>query len=140
MAKSNTRDLELFGRDIEKLIREFPSEMRGIVGEATGEMEKAVRRKYKEVTTEKTGNLIGGINSDVRQTAAERFVGMVKNEAPHVALVEFGTGPRAHESGKSTGVMPELAPLRKAFDENEKRIYDEAGEKIFALTEKRLGG
>ena len=140
MAKSNTRELEYFGKDIEALIREFPDEIYGVVEEAINNMETAIRRKYSEVTSEVTGNLIKDIESDVRRTAPARVVGMVKNKAPHVALVEFGTGSRAHESGKSTGVMPELAPLRKAFDENEKRIYDEAGEKIFALTEKRLGG
>lgn len=35
---------------------------------------------------------------------------------PHAHLVEFGTGPRHHKSGKYTGVMPATAFIRPAFD------------------------
>ena len=135
-----TRDLDLFSRDLQQLIREMPGEIGAVVAEATGEMEQAVRRKCGEVTTQRTGNLLAGIAADVRQTAATRHVGMVKNTAPHTTIVEYGTAPRAHKSGKSTGVMPELAPLRKAFDENERRIASRASEKILALLEQRIIG
>ena len=36
--------------------------------------------------------------------------------APHGHLAEFGTGPRYHESGKSTGSMPAQPFVRPAFD------------------------
>ncbi len=38
--------------------------------------------------------------------------------APHAHLVEFGTGPRFHKSGKFVGVMPPNPWMRPAWDGN----------------------
>ena len=151
MAKTN--ELEIFSEDIKKLVREMPGETQQIIGEATSSMEGAVRRKYADLTGEVTGNLVKDISSDVRRTAADRVVGMVKNPAPHVALVEFGTNERQAKEkkvlydketdtffGRQVAPMPELAPMRKAYDENEQRVYGRAAEQVFNAMEKRLRG
>lgn len=39
-------------------------------------------------------------------------------------LVEFGTGPRYHKSGKFVGVMPPQPFMRPAWDENKNAVLD----------------
>jgi hypothetical protein len=67
-------------------------------------------------------------------------VGLVKSDAPHSHLVEFGSNWRYHKNGKFVGKMPELAPLRKAFDENERRLSKKSEEKILGFIENKLKG
>lgn len=43
-------------------------------------------------------------------------IGPNKRRAPHAHLVEFGTGPRFHKSGKYVGVMPPDPFVRPAWD------------------------
>lgn len=40
----------------------------------------------------------------------------VGSNSPHAHLVEFGTGPRRHKSGKFVGVMPANPWMRPAWD------------------------
>lgn len=52
---------------------------------------------------------------------AQAFVGVSyrrsdKYFAPHAHFIEFGTGPRRHESGKSVGQVPAQPFIRPAFD------------------------
>ena len=44
--------------------------------------------------------------------------------APHAHLVEFGTGPRRHRSGKYVGVMPPKPFLRPAWDATKGLVLD----------------
>lgn len=54
-----------------------------------------------------------------RKDEAKVYVGVdgeAPGFAPHAILVEFGTGPRFHESGKYVGEMPAQPFMRPAFD------------------------
>jgi HK97 gp10 family phage protein len=44
--------------------------------------------------------------------------------APHAHLIEFGTGPRQHKSGKSTGQVVARPFLRPAWDEKQKTVIE----------------
>lgn len=61
-----------------------------------------------------------------RKDEAKLYFGVTGN--PEAILVEFGTGPRFHESGKSVGQMPAQPFIRPAFTE---------GSPVFI---RRLGG
>lgn len=141
MSKSvKVKDLELFSRDLQLLSKEMPEEVEQITREATDKMESVVQVSYDGLTKDVTGNLDDGISSDVRRTTNNRVVGMVKSGAPHSHLIEFGSQMRQHKSGKETGRMPELAPMRKAFDSHEKNISQEVQDKIFNLMADRIEG
>lgn len=43
---------------------------------------------------------------------------------PVAHLVEFGSGPRQHKSGKSTGIMPAQPFMRPAWDQNRQAVLD----------------
>ncbi len=45
------------------------------------------------------------------------MVGLDYNVAPHQHIVEFGTGPRYHKSGKSVGAMPANPFFRKSLEQ-----------------------
>ena len=53
---------------------------------------------------------------------AVTMVGLDYGQAPHQHLVEFGTGPRRHASGKSVGTMPASGFFRKSIDEGRRQI------------------
>lgn len=57
--------------------------------------------------------------------------------APHAHLVEFGTGPRRHKSGKFVGAMPPNPWMRPAWDGNSDavlaRLTDALREQIEAF-------
>lgn len=55
------------------------------------------------------------------------FVG---SGAPHAHLVEFGTGPRFHKSGKYVGIMPPDPFLRPAWDANKDEVLAKLAETI----------
>lgn len=44
--------------------------------------------------------------------------------APHAHLVEFGTGPRFHKSGKYVGEMPPNPWMRPAWDDNRDEVLN----------------
>lgn len=44
--------------------------------------------------------------------------------APHAHLVEFGTGPRFHKSGKYVGQMPPNPWMRPAWDDNRDAVLN----------------
>ncbi len=142
MSKSwniESKELGALRKDLQRLIKEYPDSIEEIVTSATGEMESAVRGSYDHYTDVFTGNLMGGIKADVKRTADNRVTGMVKNDAPHVHWFEYGTGPRYHDStGKYVGFMLEFAPLRKAFDGNQGRIYSAAEQQLFQALERQL--
>lgn len=51
-----------------------------------------------------------------------RRVMYVGSGAPHAHLVEFGTGPRYHKSGRYVGIMPPDPFLRPAWDANKDEV------------------
>ena len=57
-------------------------------------------------------------------------------------LIEFGSGPRQHKSGKSTGHMPAFPFLRPAWDANKMAVVDLIGAELWSEIERaadRLG-
>jgi HK97 gp10 family phage protein len=59
-------------------------------------------------------------------------------DAPHGHLVEFGTEPRRHKSGKSTGQMPAHPFMRTAFDAKKDEAQERMGKAIWAEIEKAV--
>lgn len=52
---------------------------------------------------------------------ASMYVGA---EDPKAHLIEFGTGPRFHKSGKFVGVMPAQPFMRPAWDANHTKVLE----------------
>ncbi len=61
-----------------------------------------------------------------------------KGYAPHAHLVEFGTGPRWHESGKYVGQMPAKPFMRPAFDAEVKPYIRKIGEALLLSIEQAV--
>lgn len=53
-------------------------------------------------------------------------------------LVEFGTGPRYHKSGKFVGVMPPQPFMRPAWDHNRHAVLDRLTDEIRSEIDKTL--
>jgi hypothetical protein len=78
--------------------------------EVAGTIVKAAKRIAPEVTgAYKRGlKVVEDLDTDRRVTASAT--------APHSHLVEWGTGPRTTEEGRSTGAMPKLRVMARALD------------------------
>ena len=135
-----SNDINLFQRDISRLIIEFPRQLEGSMEVAKESLHEAVMESYQERVTSRTGTLLDRVESDVQRTARERVVAMVKSRAPHAHLVEYGTATRPHPIYDHSGAMPELMPMRAAFDENDDAIVDEIEEKMMAKIERYWRG
>lgn len=55
---------------------------------------------------------------------------------PHAHLLEFGTGERAHKSGKSVGKMPPEPFMRPAWDANKGDMAEAVGRELWTDIEK----
>lgn len=62
------------------------------------------------------------------------FLG-AKPKGPAV-LIEFGTGPRYHKSGKFVGVMPAFPFMRPAWEEHKHQILDDFSAELWTQIEK----
>lgn len=62
-----------------------------------------------------------------RKEAGVRTVYIGVRPSPVAHLIEFGSGPRYHRSGKSTGVMPAQPFLRPAWDGGKFKALDDFG-------------
>lgn len=56
--------------------------------------------------------------------------------APHAHLVEFGTGPRFHKSGKFVGEAPAQPFMRPAFDARRMTFIERWGEAVWEEIDK----
>lgn len=68
-----------------------------------------------------------------------RKVMFVGSTAPHAHLVEFGTGPRFHKSGRYVGIMPADPFLRPAWDANKDQVLATLATAIREEITKALG-
>lgn len=79
------------------------------------------------------GDFIGSVVS--------MYVGPIDDEgrgSPHAHLIEFGTGPRRHKSGKFVGaVMPDPF-MRPAWDANKHEMLEHLKREIWAEIQKTL--
>jgi HK97 gp10 family phage protein len=62
-----------------------------------------------------------------RKVPGVRTVYIGVRPSPVAHLIEFGTGPRYHRSGKSTGVMPAQPFLRPAWDNGKFKALEDFG-------------
>lgn len=83
----------------------------------------------------------GLARSDFAGHVVTMYVGPVQEDgshAPHAHLVEFGTGPRHHKSGKFTGIMPPDPFLRPAWDAFSPTLLPELGRLMWEEIEKTV--
>ena len=69
------------------------------------------------------------------------YVGPVDEDgkgAPHAHLLEFGTGPRYHKSGKFVGAVMADPFMRPAWDQHRGQMLEKLGANIWAEIEKSL--
>lgn len=105
--------------EVDAMLRELPKSMSRTV------VRNALKKAAKPIKDEAAAGAPGSIKKSmeiadkrlgrkVRSTKAVYvFVGPTE---PHAHLVEFGTGPRYHKSGKYVGKMPPNPFMRKAWD------------------------
>lgn len=120
--------------ELEYMLNQLPKEMSKTV--LRNALKKAAKPTQEAAEANApvgpTGNLKGGIivstklkDRTVRsKTGVIVFVGADAVKAPHAHLVEFGTGPRFHESGKYVGQMPANPFFRNAWDATKKQDLD----------------
>lgn len=93
------------------------------------------------VTTRLSPRQRGLARSDFVGHVVSMYVGPVTQDgshAPHAHLVEFGTGPRYHASGKYVGAMPPDPFMRPAWEAHRATILDDLGRKMWTEIEKAL--
>lgn len=124
------------GRDLEAALKEMAKTT------AKNTARKAMRNSLSPVATAAkslapvgpTGNLRESVAISHKLTpsqaaeagregrdVAHMYVGA---SAPHAHLVEFGTGPRHHKSGKFVGAMPPNPWMRPAWDDNRSEVLN----------------
>ena len=142
-------ELQELQDDIRQLVSELPGELNSAMTDAGEDMKQAVEQKQGQLVGTVTGNYKG--QNKLKVEAGNTVSAEVKNTAKHAHLIEYGTGPRSVKSkkvlyssregkffGRSVAPMPELAPFRTAFDENEGRISSELSKQILDMIEGRL--
>ena len=128
-------ELKEFQRDVEQLIRAMPREVEEIITAGGQDLKRAVDNKTKGI--KRTGKYHRSNRLDIER--GHTIAAEVSNKSKHAHLVEYGTGPRRQKkTGRYTGVMPETAPFRSAFDENEARLSNQVTSKVLDLIEGRL--
>ncbi len=124
MGRLTKAGMELIGMDeLDRVLRDLPKKVsknvqRKAVRAGTSVLLKATRRNVRAIG-KVTGTLLKSLTKKVktysRTSTVAGIVGPRARAAPHAHLVEYGTDPRYHKSGKSVGRMPILAPFRRAF-------------------------
>lgn len=139
-------------RDLEKALAEIPA------GTAKGVARRAMKKELQPIA-EMANALWPGSSDDVfRVTSALRasqrgdtvakkgrhvvnmFVGAPGGATgtPQAHLIEFGTGPRHHESGKYVGAVSPTPMLQPAWDTLKFGLLDGLGARIWEEIEKTM--
>jgi HK97 gp10 family phage protein len=154
MAKMFDIDMKLDGaKELEAALRALPGTLaKGVLQRALVKAARPMVDDAKSRVRRRTGRLASKINVSTQLSRrqkrgrarekglAEAFVGA--SPARHAHLVELGSGPRHHKSGKYVGQMPASPFLRPAFEANAQGLIDALGEEIWRELEKsatRLG-
>ncbi len=108
-------------------MKKLLAEMRDATGEGVTACAEALAEIVRNNTPEgPTKNLKRAVTTkklpDKPRYPPTTMVGLDYSIAPHQHLVEFGTGPRYHKSGKATGYMPALGFFRRSIDQAGSRI------------------
>lgn len=73
---------------------------------------------------------------DVPMYVGANYARGTPNYAPHAHLVEFGTGPRFHASGKAVGHMPAQPHFRPAWEQYRTKIVAMIGQELEPIIER----
>ena len=93
-----------FLREFGSIPERLKSEGMGIVVEETEGAANEIRQAYPRVT----GTLAKRVRTSYPSTSI--LVGLVRSQAPHAHLYEFGTRQRRTSKGANRGVMPAANP------------------------------
>lgn len=72
----------------------------------------------------------------VDKNTVEVFIGAHSARRGLAHLIEFGTGPRRHKSGKSTGSMPARPFMRPAWESGKRQALNTIGAELWTEVEK----
>lgn len=138
------------GRDIEKALAQLAQ------GTAKGVTRRAMKKELKPVAA-MANALWSGSSDDVFRITSRiarrqmgdghmqrgssiinMFVGAPggADGTPEAHLVEFGTGPRRHESGKYVGAVSPSPALQPAWDANKGRMLEGLGKSLWEEIQK----
>ncbi|MBT3142913.1 hypothetical protein KL867_17730 [Ruegeria litorea] len=123
-------------------------------GTSKGVMRRAMKKTLKPVaddadasqfeiaiTSKLTPRQKGQARGDRGRSKIALYVGPVQpdgSEAPHAHLIEFGTGPRRHKSGKFVGAVMADPFLRPAWDKNQAQMLKTLRREVWAEIEKSV--
>jgi hypothetical protein len=123
-------------------------------GTAKGVTRRALKRVLKPVahaaaaspfeiaiTSRLTQRQRRGARFDFGRDVVSMYVGPVDDfgdGAPHAHLIEFGTGPRFHSSGKYVGAVMADPFMRPAWDAHKATMTKRLGEEIWAEIERAM--
>lgn len=94
-----------------------------------------------KVTSKLTPRQRAGARGDFVRNVVTLYVGPVDDEgrgAPHGHLIEFGTGPRFHKSGKFVGAVMADPFMRPAWDMHKHDLLERLGRQVWLEIEKTL--
>jgi len=123
-------------------------------GTSKGASRRALKRTLKPVadaadasmfeiaiTSKLTARQRGAAKADFARSVVSMYVGPVDSEgrgAPHAHLIEFGTAPRYHASGKYVGAVMADPFMRPAWDMHSGDMLKRLGREIWVEIEKAL--
>jgi hypothetical protein len=93
------------------------------------------------VTSRLTRHQARGARKDRGQSILTLYVGPFDDDgkgAPHAHLIEFGTAPRYHKSGKYVGAVMADPFMRPAWDAHKPKMLDQLGKLLWIEIEKTL--
>ncbi|KIC54497.1 hypothetical protein [Leisingera sp. ANG1] len=134
--------------DIERALSELAR------GTAKGVMRRAMKKALQPVkqgaensafeiaiTSKLSPRQQGEARGDRGRAKVSLYVGPVEadgSHAPHAHLIEFGTGPRRHASGKYVGAVMADPFMRPAWDANRERMLQILRKEVWAEIEKAV--
>lgn len=134
--------------DIERALAELAR------GTAKGVMRRAMKKALQPVkegaeysafeiaiTSKLSPRQRGEAKGDRGRAKVSLYVGPVESDgshAPHAHLIEFGTGPRRHASGKYVGAVMADPFMRPAWDANRERMLQILRKEVWAEIEKAV--
>ena len=93
-----------------------------------------------QITSRVSRSQMGDSHMDRSRSAVNMFVGAPggRGGTPEAHLIEFGTGPRSHKSGKFVGAVAPSPMLQPAWDANKHKMLAQLGADLFVEIEKSL--
>lgn len=137
-------------RDLERALAQLPrGTAKGVVRRVAKKVLEPVRDtadSYSEafniaVTSRLSPRQSGMARGDRGRSKVAMYVGPVTQDgshAPHAHLIEFGTGPRYHRSGKFVGAVSPDPFMRPAWDAHKGDMLEELGRQMWVEIEKTL--